>query len=57
MKKKGFNPNYPPKDMPTAELERYWGDPKEIPADFAEKIRADARRRREGKNEPKPSFL
>lgn len=52
-----INANYPPDDVSQEELEEIWGDPNDIPKDFAEKIREDARRRREGKNVPKPSFM
>ena len=38
-KRKVINMNYPPKDMPMEELERFWGSPDDIPDDWAEKAR------------------
>lgn len=39
--KKGevINMNYPPEDLPREELERFWGNPEDIPKDFAQHVR------------------
>jgi hypothetical protein len=44
-----INANYPPKDATKEELEaieRFWGNPKDIPDDYVEKIRAIQSRRK-----------
>jgi hypothetical protein len=52
-----INASYPPDDVSQEELEKIWGDPKDIPKDFAEKIREDARKRMEGrKHKSETSF-
>jgi thioredoxin 1 len=38
-KKQIINWNYPPKDMPKEQLERFWGDPDDIPKDFTKRLR------------------
>jgi hypothetical protein len=44
-KKEIINWNYPPEDMPREEVERFWGNPEDIPDNWPQRMREKSRGR------------